>query len=193
MNKQDMIAFFDQWAPDWDADMIRDDQKIRRILDAACVFPGARVLDVACGTGVLFPDYMERQPQCVIAVDIAPNMAQIAQQKAQGTCISVRCGDVETIGFDAQFDSIVIYNAFPHFENPARLIDRLCALLAPGGTLCIAHGMSLQALEKHHERARHVSRPMLSEAELGALLARHLRITTSISDDEKFIVAAKRI
>ena len=60
MDKKEVAAFFDQWAADWDADMIRDDRKIGQILDAACVREGCSVLDVACGTGVLFPDYLAR-------------------------------------------------------------------------------------------------------------------------------------
>ena len=74
MNQQDVIAFFDRLAPGWDADMIRDDGIITTILDHAGICAGMDVLDVACGTGVLFPDYLQRNVGCLTAVDISPEM-----------------------------------------------------------------------------------------------------------------------
>jgi len=189
MNTKDIIAFFDRWAPDWDADMVRDDRKIRFILDAAHVVPGKRVLDVACGTGLLFPDYLARNAAQVTAVDISPEMARIAQEKAADPRIRVICGDAQTLSFPELFDCCVIYNAFPHFTDPQRLIACLSAALRPGGTLCIAHGMSLAALHAHHARARHVSREMLTTEALCALLAPYFDIETAISDEEKYVVA----
>lgn len=43
---------------EWDAGMVRSDEKIGRILDNAKVTAGSRVLDIACGTGVLIGDYL---------------------------------------------------------------------------------------------------------------------------------------
>ena len=56
MNKRDIIEFFDRCAPNWDADMIKSDAIIGKILDNAEVGAGMDILDVACGTGVMF-DY----------------------------------------------------------------------------------------------------------------------------------------
>lgn len=57
MNKKEIAAFFDRMAPEWDANMIKSDEKINFILDAAGVKENSVVLDVACGTGVMFPYY----------------------------------------------------------------------------------------------------------------------------------------
>ena len=54
MDKQSVIEFFDKCAPTWDAEMIKSDAIINRILDNAEVGEGMDVLDVACGTGVMF-------------------------------------------------------------------------------------------------------------------------------------------
>lgn len=74
MNKREIIAYFDARAPEWDARMVRSDSKIAFILDAAGVRPGVSVLDVACGTGVLFGDYLARDAARVTGVDISPEM-----------------------------------------------------------------------------------------------------------------------
>jgi len=60
MKQQDVIEFFDQAAAGWDAQLRRNEPVIARILDNAGVRSGVRVLDVACGTGVLIPDYLQR-------------------------------------------------------------------------------------------------------------------------------------
>ena len=69
MNKADVIAFFDRCAPEWDADMIRNEPVIQTILDNAGVCAGIDVLDVACGTGVLIPDYLKRSVRSVTGND----------------------------------------------------------------------------------------------------------------------------
>ena len=80
MEKKDVIAFFDRCAASWDADMIKSDVKIGKILDNAEVGAGMDVLDVACGTGVMFDYYLQRGVASVTGIDIAPEMAKIAEQ-----------------------------------------------------------------------------------------------------------------
>ena len=152
MEKQDVIAFFDRCAPTWDADMIKNDAIIGTILDNAEVGQGMDVLDVACGTGVMFDYYLERKVASVVGIDISPEMAKIADAKyAENPLVQVICGDVEDAVFDRKFDRIVVYNAFPHFPNPKRLIKRLSKLLKEGGRLTVAHGMSREAIDGHHK------------------------------------------
>ncbi|MBQ7231246.1 MAG: class I SAM-dependent methyltransferase [Oscillospiraceae bacterium] len=194
MKQKDVIEFFDRLAPRWDADMIRSDAVIARILDGAGVTEGRDVLDVACGTGVLFPDYLARKVASVTAVDIAPEMVKIAGGKYPGENITVLCGDVETMKFDKQFDCVMVYNAFPHFPEPARLIETLSGLLKAGGTLTIAHGMSRAAIDHHHEgTASRVSVGLMSEHALAALFRRHLKLTVKISDDTMYQVTGQKM
>ena len=130
MEKKDVIAFFDRCAPTWDADMIKSDVKIGKILDNAEVGEGMDVLDVACGTGVMFDYYLERNVASVTGIDISPEMAKIAAGKyAAESRVQVICGDVEEYAFDRKFDRIVVYNAFPHFPYPKLLINILANLL----------------------------------------------------------------
>ena len=191
MNKQDVIAFFDHLAAGWDADMIRHDDVIQEILNAACVIPGADVLDVACGTGVLFPDYLDRKVGSLTGVDISPEMVKIAREKFPQ--VQVLCADVEEAEFDKRFDCIVVYNAFPHFPNPEHLIEVLSGLLKPGGTLTVAHGMSRAQIDRHHEgSASRVSVGLMHEDDLASIFARHLQVTTKISDDRMYVVCGEK-
>lgn len=190
---EDVIAFFDRLAPHWDADMIRDDAIIGAILDNAFVTAGKTVLDVACGTGVLIPDYLARGVKHVTAVDISPNMAKIAREKfADDPRVTVLTADVETVTFDGMFDCVVVYNAFPHFPAPARLIARLSGLVRPGGTLTVAHGMSRARINTHHSGAMHVSLGLMAADELAALFRQTLTVTTVLSDDRMYQVVGRR-
>ncbi len=190
MEKQDVIDFFDRCAPWWDEDMIRPEEVISTILDNGGIRPGISVLDVACGTGVLFPDYLSRGVAAVTAIDISPEMAKIAAAKFPQ--VEVLCGDVETVDFGRQFDAVMVYNAFPHFPHPEALIRRLSQLVKPGGRLSVAHSMSRAALTKHHQRASRVSIELLEETELAALFAPYFDVDTVISNDRMYQVAGSK-
>ena len=193
IDSKEVIAFFDRLAPDWDAEMIRSDEIIAAILDKAEVSAGKDVLDVATGTGVLIGDYLARGVASVTGIDISPNMARIAQGKYPQENVKILCGDVERTDFDRFFDCIVVYNAFPHFPDPARLIAHLASLLRPGGTLTVAHGMSREKIDAHHHgAASRVSNGLMPAEELSAIFAAHLTVTAVISDDRMYQVVGKK-
>ena len=191
MEKKEIADFFDRCAPWWDADMIRHENIISNILDNGGIREGLHVLDVACGTGVLFPDYLKRGVASVTGIDISPEMAKIAAAKFPE--VNVICGDVESTQFDRQFDAIMVYNAFPHFPDPARLIETLAKLTKPGGRLSVAHGMSRAALTDHHAgRASNVSIDLLHEKDLSALFEPYFEVEVVISNDRMYQVAGIR-
>ena len=191
MDQIAVIDFFNRCAPMWDAEMIRNEDAIRTILDNGGIRDGIDVLDVACGTGVLFPDYASRGVASVTGIDIAPEMARRAQEKFPDA--EVICGDVEAYPFDRQFDAVMVYNAFPHFPEPERLIGRLAALTKPGGRLSVAHGMSRAMLAHHHSgAASKVSIDLMDEHDLAALFASWFDVDVMISDDRMYQVAGTR-
>ena len=191
MNKQDVIEFFDRCAPSWDAEMIKNDVIIGKILDNAEVEAGQDILDVACGTGVMFPYYLERGAASVTGIDIAPEMAKIAESKfASEPRIRVVCGDVEDTKFDRKFDRIVVYNAFPHFPKPKRLIKILAGLLKENGRLTIAHGMSREAIDGHHSgSASKVSNGLMTADSLKKLFDPHFEVEIVISNSKMYQVS----
>ena len=191
MEKKDIIAFFDRCASSWDADMVRDDEIIGTILDNVRVGAGMDVLDVACGTGVLFEDYLRRRVSSVTGIDISPEMARIAAQKYAGEPrVQVICGDVESCDFGRKFDRIVVYNAFPHFPDPQRLIRILTDLLKEGGRLTVAHGMSREAIDRHHSgSASKVSNGLMEAESLKQIFQTYVTVDVVISDDRMYQVS----
>ena len=191
MDKQAVIDFFDTMAPGWDAGMERNDAVIREILDNADIREGLDVLDVACGTGVLFPDYLARKVGSLTAVDISQEMVARAREKFPEA--EVCCADVENWQPDRQFDRIVVYNALPHFPDPGHLISVLAGFLKPGGILTVAHGSARAVIDAGHKgRAAGVSMGLIHEDELAELFGRVLTVTTKISDDRMYQVVGRK-
>ncbi len=193
INKNDVIKFFDMYAADWDAKMVRDDKIIGTILDNAGVRAGSRVLDVACGTGVLIPDYLARGVESVTAIDISPEMVKIAQGKFNQPNVRIMCGDVMVADIGGDYDAIVIYNAFPHFAEPEKLVEILSDKLKKGGRFTVAHGMSRERIDDHHKGAASKVSNVLMEAEkLAEIFNRYINTIQIISDDKMYQVVGER-
>ncbi len=191
--KEDVIQFFDSYAPRWDQEMIKCDRKINLILDNVGVKAGKKVLDVACGTGVLIPYYLGQEVGSVLGVDISPKMIEIAKSKFDNENVSFLAADVENAEIDRDFDVIVVYNAFPHFQDGDRLVKCLTGHLKEGGKLTIAHGASRERIDAHHSGAAcKVSNGLMEADKLSDIFAKYLKVTTVISDSEMYQVVGEK-
>ena len=193
MTKKDIISFFDSLAPSWDADMVKSDDIINRILDGAKMKEGLSVLDVASGTGVMFDYYLSRGAKRVVGIDISPKMCEIAAEKyKENKKVEVIAADVCEYNFKERFDLIVVYNAFPHFPDPKGLIKCLSTLLNEGGRLTIAHGESREKIDMRHKgSASKVSLGLMEAEELKKLFEPYFIVETVISDDTMYQVSGK--
>ncbi len=188
MEKKDVINFFDNLADSWDEGQIAKVAIIEKILDNGGVEHHKEVLDIACGTGVLFPFYFKRKVKSVTGIDISSEMVKIAKGKFPET--EIICGDAEEHSFGKKFDVIMIYNAFPHFPNPEKLIENLTGYLKENGRISIAHSMSRAQLQKHHSgRASKVSLELPPAEVLEGILKPYFNIDIIISDDEMYQVS----
>ncbi|MDD5863183.1 MAG: class I SAM-dependent methyltransferase [Firmicutes bacterium] len=194
MDKQEIISFFNRYAPQWDADQVDKTPIIRRILDNAGIGEGIDILDVACGTGVMFPYYLERKVARITGIDISPEMAKRAAEKfSDASNVQVICGDVEETAFYRQFDAVVVYNAFPHFPDPKHLIQVLASVTKPGGTITVAHGASREAIDAHHSgSAKSVSHGLMAAQDLKTLLEPLYTVDVVISNAEMYQVTGVR-
>lgn len=191
MNKELIKEFFNDFAPRWDNEPIADAEIINTILDDGGIIENIDVLDIACGTGVLFPFYLERKINSITAIDLSPEMVKIAKGKFPDA--NVICGDAESISFDCQFDAVMIYNAFPHFPNPQALIENLAKALKSGGRFTIAHGMSKNELDAVHKKsAGKVSSPLPECDKLAKMLSAYFNVDITISNDKMYLVTGTK-
>ena len=195
MDKKQVAEFFDNLAEVWDIDMVKNQSKIDDILDKAEVTEGKYVLDVACGTGVLIPDYIKRKVSKCVAIDISDKMIEKAKGKFSGyKNVELLCGDAEAFDFKDEFDCIVIYNAFPHFVDRDKLFKNLLKCLRTDGRITVAHGMGREALIRHHSgRAKNVSTILPEIEETVRLMSKYFDVDVSISTDDIYIASAKKL
>ena len=179
MEKEAVKKYFDEHAASWDSEMIRNDEIINIILNNAAIEPGHKVLDVACGTGVLIPDYLKRNVASVTGADISEEMIKAARLKFNLPNVKFICCDIETTDPGEKYDNVVIYNAFPHFPNPEKLMENLSRVLVPGGTFTIAHGMNRSKINAHHNNssAHKISNDLISADDLAEIMSEYFDVT----------------
>lgn len=118
-------ALFGQWAP--------------KIADAAKLQPDHKVLDVACGTGILARGIHARMGPTgsVVGLDPSPGMLVVAKEIAPA--ISWRQGMAESIPFpDQSFDAVVSQFGLMFFADRDTALREMLRVLTLEGRLVVA-------------------------------------------------------
>lgn len=101
---------------------------------------GARVLDVACGTGNLALIAARRGCQ-VHGLDLAANLIAQARERARLDALNIEFteGDAEAMPYgDASFDAVVSMFGVEFVTQPERVVSELCRVTKRGGLIALA-------------------------------------------------------
>jgi SAM-dependent methyltransferase len=118
-------ALMQEWAP--------------RVADAAGISPGDRVLDVACGTGVLTREAAGRAGPsgAVTGLDLSPEMLAVAARLSPE--LRWQQGSADALPFpDQSFDAVVSQFGLMFFPDPVAGLREMMRVLVPGGRLAVA-------------------------------------------------------
>jgi len=107
-----------------------------RVCDAANLAAGQRVLDVACGTGVLAREARRRTGAHVVGLDPSTGMLTVARELAPE--VEWRRGRAEAMPFaDQSFDAVLSQFGLMFMERD-KAIREMLRVLRPGGRLVVA-------------------------------------------------------
>ena len=115
----------------------------RAMLEKAGLRPGMRVLDLACGPGVI-TTLLARicQPGRVTGVDLSPDLLREARLfvDSQGLeNVELKEGNVYALDLaQGEYDFVYARFLFQHLEKPALALENILKVLKPGGILCVA-------------------------------------------------------
>ncbi|WP_418281487.1 methyltransferase domain-containing protein [Halorubrum sp. DTA98] len=135
-----------------------------RLIETSAVREGDRVLDVACGTGIVARRAARRvgTSGSVTGFDINEGMLAVAEETAGDIHPSTewRKGDATDLPFsDERFDVVCCQQALQFFDGPVAALEEMRRVLTPGGRTALsvwrpldyqpAYEVLAEALERH--------------------------------------------
>ena len=189
---------FNNLAGNWDENCHPEKQKIIHFLKEIDLKPDQKILDLGCGTGVLFPYLSEltEEKSEICAIDSAICMAATAFKKNSAN-VEIICADIQFLPLSSCcFDRIIAYQVFPHISNQFQAIKECYRILKQGGLLAIVHPRGSQEMNDFHKALGGVveSHILLSGEKMAALAKKttfEIRIVRD-NPEEYFIVAQKK-
>ncbi len=117
-------ALFSEWAP--------------YLIGASGITSGQRVLDVACGTGVVAREVVDRLRGTATVVGVDINEAMLAVARRLGPEVEWRQGDACALPFsDASFDAVVCQASLMFFPDRTRALQEMARVTTDEGTVAV--------------------------------------------------------
>ncbi|KAH8648365.1 S-adenosyl-L-methionine-dependent methyltransferase [Xylariales sp. PMI_506] len=186
-------SYFNDEAANYDAKHERSQRQLTESIQSRLNFIGAdwladddevsekpvRLLDYACGTGMVSRALAPYTTQCV-GIDISENMVKTYNKRTANQGLTKEdmyavVGDLSVVDdprpavldsaefFD--FELAAVGGGFHHFENPTLIATRLVERLRPGGVLVIWDFLTHEA-DEHHNASSTVLHHGFSEEEI---------------------------
>ncbi len=190
--------FFDYHAADWDKycppEVI---EKAKDVLAALPIKSGDTILDLGCGTGILYPVLQDinRGDGLVYAADFSRKMLSRASLAYPAGFLI--CATSNQLPFrNSCFDQVIAFAAFPHFSDKMQVCREVYRILKSAGYFYVVHLLSSEEIKEHHYHAgEEVKNDMLpAESEFRKMLTDAGFGDAAIEDRTgKYILIAKKI
>lgn len=142
-----------------------------RLLDAAGVRDGERVLDVGCGTGVLARTAARRTHARGAVTGLDANEGMLAVAGRAPEAVTWRLGAAEALPFpDRSFDRVMSQFALMFFADPSAALTEMARVVRPGGTVTVATWAHVEESPGYAAMVD-LLRRLFGDAEADALLA----------------------
>jgi len=107
-------------------------------LEKVADLSGDRVLDVACGTGLLLESLAKRSERReLVGVDRVPAMLDVARQRLGGRATFLECEAAHLPFDDMEFQLVTSTNALHYFPDADAALGEIRRVISPNGNLVI--------------------------------------------------------
>ena len=133
--------YFNGKAKDWNSKQFEKASKIHQLLSKLELHSCNSILDIGCGTGVLFPFLIKftQERAKIFAIDFAEDMVREAVQQNYPT-VNVLCGCARYLPFfDNSIDLVIAFHVIPHIQGMNLALKECWRVLRPYGKLAIIH------------------------------------------------------
>ena len=188
----DIAAFFDRLAPEWDNSP--SEYGVReRITSMMGLPPNSVIADIGCGKGVMIEHLLKTNPTRIIAMDISSEMIRSAKELFDDRRIDFMNVDFYDVLLPT-LDAAVFFNSYPHFLDKSLLIEKLANAIKKNGKLIIAHSMSRAEINGTHtgESVSKISVPLDSADIESSKYDKYFATETMVDDDEIYFVKMSR-
>ena len=183
--------FFSAIAPKWDSFEDHDKAYLESLFDSFSIQKEDKVLDLACGTGVM-EEYLLKRVNKVDAIDISPEMIEIAKKKYPLDKVNYQA--IDFFDYDKEgYDIVLVFNAYPHFVNKERFALQLHKVLKKGGRFIILHDLSRHRLSEHHSTVPHnISFELSPVEEEGKYLEDRFTLLRKEEDERHYLIIGEK-
>ena len=148
MQRDQVAAAYDRWAPVYDMVFGAVFRTGRREAVVAAERVGGRILEVGVGTGLSLDGYARSNR--ITGIDISDPMLEKARRRVEALKLrhveTLEVMDAEHLRFpDAAFDVVVAQYVVTAIPNPERALDEFARVVRPGGEIILTSRIGAEA------------------------------------------------
>jgi ubiquinone/menaquinone biosynthesis C-methylase UbiE len=128
----------------------RSEQEAKYEAALGCVsLRGAAVLDVGCGTGLLF-SHVASNAEIVVGVDLSKGLLLLANARARQFCnVHVVQADADFLPFKSGFFEVLFaFTVLQNMPNPSRMLSEITGIVKPDARIAVS---ALKKIFSKHE------------------------------------------
>lgn len=162
-----IVAQFTRWAKPFSELAIHaENESMAQTLAACAVSKDMKVLDVACGPGIVACE-LARIGAHVTGIDLTPAMIEQARLRADnmGVTVAYHIGNALHLPFPADsFDRVVTRYSFHHMQDPAKVLAEMVRVCRPNGRIIVIDATPAPECQTGYDRAETLRDPSHTSA-----------------------------